>query len=197
MAILHPLWAKVFKSETTSFHFSRIWKIKKSLDIGLREVGAKRLLNGGKKGKQIHKKNTLRRFYTIFKQKCLHLRPLISITFPQGFQISKHFGHRTLGSRGKKTLNGTSKVNNFFFFFIRKKNFCRHGNFRPFLRKNVKIWDLFFSLLFPKDSESLKILDIQLQEDGGNKTFKRYLKKWTDKHTNTRTDGQTHGHFDL
>ena len=52
------------------------------------------------------------------------MRTLISITFPQGFQISKNFGHSTL-------------------------------------------------------------------ESGGKKTFKRYLKKWTDKHTNTRTDKWT------
>ena len=42
-AILHPLWAKAFKSETTSFHlFSLGIPKSKSLDIGLREVGAKR-----------------------------------------------------------------------------------------------------------------------------------------------------------
>ena len=46
-AILHPLWAKIFKSKTTSFqHFSpRILKIQKSLDIGLQEVGAKIPIN--------------------------------------------------------------------------------------------------------------------------------------------------------
>ena len=40
------------------------------------------------------------------------MRPLLSITFPQGFRISKNIGHPILGSGGKKTpLNGTSKVN--------------------------------------------------------------------------------------
>ena len=33
------------------------------------------------------------------------MRPLLSITYPQGFQKSKKFGHRTLGSEGKKTEN--------------------------------------------------------------------------------------------
>ena len=33
------------------------------------------------------------RFKTTFKQKCSNLRPLISITFPQGFRISKNIGH--------------------------------------------------------------------------------------------------------
>ena len=32
-----------------------------------------------------------------------YLRPLLSITFFQGFQISKKFGHWTSGSGGKKT----------------------------------------------------------------------------------------------
>ena len=39
------------------------------------------------------------------------MRPLLSNTFPQGFQISKIIGHPTSGSGGKKRLNGTSKVN--------------------------------------------------------------------------------------
>ena len=42
-----------------------------------------------------------RQFQTTFKLKCSNLRPLLSITFPQGFQISKNIGHRTLGSGGK------------------------------------------------------------------------------------------------
>ena len=45
-----------------------------------------------------------RHLLTIFKQKCSNLRPLLSITFPQGFQISKNIGHLTLGSGGKKTF---------------------------------------------------------------------------------------------
>ena len=53
-AIIHPLWAKVFKSETTSFNefTPRIRKNLKSLDIGHREVGAKRCLNGVNKGEK-------------------------------------------------------------------------------------------------------------------------------------------------
>ena len=43
-------------------------------------------------------------FYTLYEQKCSSLRPLLSITFPQGFQKSKKFGHWTLGSGGKKTF---------------------------------------------------------------------------------------------
>ena len=33
------------------------------------------------------------------------MRQLLSITYPQGFQKSKKFGHCTLGSEGKKTEN--------------------------------------------------------------------------------------------
>ena len=42
-----------------------------------------------------------RRFQTISKQKFSNVRPLLSITFPQGFRISKYFGHPTSGSGGK------------------------------------------------------------------------------------------------
>ena len=41
------------------------------------------------------------RFVTIFKQKCSNMRPLLSITFPQGFWISKNIWHPTSGSGGK------------------------------------------------------------------------------------------------
>ena len=46
-AIVHPLWAKVFKYEITSFHyfFPKDSKNLKSLNSGLWEVGAKRLVN--------------------------------------------------------------------------------------------------------------------------------------------------------
>ena len=55
------------------------------------------------KAKLATKKNA-QRFLTIFKQKCSYLRPLLSISFPQGFRISKNIGHPTLGNGGKKTL---------------------------------------------------------------------------------------------
>ena len=78
----------------------------KILDIRLREVGAKRPLNGASKVKKVREKKLFfaRRFSTIFKQKCSYLRQLLSITFPQGFQISKNIGHPTSGSGGKKTV---------------------------------------------------------------------------------------------
>ena len=46
------------------------------------------------------------------------------------------------------------------------KNLFRRGDFTPFMRKSFQIWDHFFPLLFPKDSENLKSLDIGLREVG-------------------------------
>ena len=41
-----------------------------------------------------------------------------------------------------------------------KKNLFLRGDFTPFISKSFHIWDYFFILLFPKDSENLKSLDI-------------------------------------
>ena len=70
-----------------------------------------------------------------------------------------------------------------------------HGNFRPLPNKNVQMLDNFFPLLFPKDSESLKIFDIQLWEVGAKRLLNVTSKvnRQTDKHT----DRQTDRHFDL
>ena len=46
----------------------------------------------------------MRQFETTFKQKCSNVRPLLSITFPQGFRISNNIRHPNLGSGGKKTV---------------------------------------------------------------------------------------------
>ena len=57
--------------------------------------------------RQNQQKNKLffaRRFQTTSKHKCLNVTPLLSITFPQGFRISKNIGHPTSGSGGKKTI---------------------------------------------------------------------------------------------
>jgi hypothetical protein len=51
----------------------------------------------------------------------------------------------------------------------KKNNFFFRGNFRPLPNKNVQILDHFFPLLFPKDSESLKMLDIRLREEGAKR----------------------------
>ena len=77
-----------------------------------------------------------------------------------------------------------------------KKLFFLFGNFRPLPNKNVQIWELFFPLLFPKDSESLNILDIRLWEVG-EKDVKTVPQKWTHTQTDGQTDRQTDGQIDL
>ena len=64
----------------------------------------------------------------------------------------------------KRPLNGVNKWQK----SVKKNFFCR-GNFTPFLSKKVQIWDHFFPLLFPKDFEYLKFLDIGLQEVGAKR----------------------------
>ena len=71
-----------------------------------------------------------------------------------------------------------------------KKNFFLRGNFRPLSKKNVRFWDHFFPELFPKDSESLKFLDIRLREGGANIYISAYMGK-RDKHTYIHTYIQT------
>ena len=70
-----------------------------------------RIVAPGSKAKFAEKNNFFfaRQFYTLFEQKFSNLRPLLSITFPQGFQKSKKFGHWTLGSGGKKTVKQSEK----------------------------------------------------------------------------------------
>ena len=76
----------------------------KILDIRLREVGAKwplKKTENRRRSKKSEKSGEKKlffvtRFSTIFKQKCSNVRPLLSSTFPQGFRISKNYGHKTV-----------------------------------------------------------------------------------------------------
>jgi hypothetical protein len=63
-----------------------------------------------KKVKKVEKKKLffVTLFSTIFKQTCSYMRPLLSITFPQGFRICK-IGHLTSGSGGKKKVKKDRK----------------------------------------------------------------------------------------
>ena len=70
----------------------------------------------------------------------------------------------------------------------KKTNFFLRGDFRPLPNKNVQFWNHFFPELFPKDSESLKILDIRLREVGANIYISAYMGK-RDKHTYKHTCG--------
>ena len=77
------------------------------------------------------------RFQTTSKQKCSNVRPLLSITFPQGFRISKNIGHPTLGGGGKKTVKKEQKPKK--TKKSEEKNFFLRGDFRKFTNKNVHI----------------------------------------------------------
>ena len=76
-----------------------------------------------------------------------------------------------------------------------KKTFFLRGNFRPLPNNNVQILDNFFPLLFPKDSESLKIFDIRLREVGAKRPLNGTSK--VSRQTDGRTNTQTDGHLDL
>ena len=101
----------------------------------------------------------LRQFYAIFKQKSSNLRSILSITFPQGFRISRIFGHWTSGSGGKKTVKLSEQM---------KQKSVKKKLPRQFYTI-VKHKNHFFPLLFPKDSEYLKFLDIALREVGAKR----------------------------
>ena len=49
-------------------------------------------------------------FVALYEQRFSNLTPFLSITLPQGLQISKKFGHWTLGSGTKKTVKQSEKV---------------------------------------------------------------------------------------
>ena len=113
---------------------------------------------------KIRKKNFLpRRFYTIFAKKCSNLRPFLSITFPQGFQIFKYFGHWISGSVGKRTVKQSEQmrrkksVKNFLHNFQQK-----NSNLRPFL-----------SITFCQGFRISIKLGHWTSGSGGKKTFKR------------------------
>ena len=125
--------------------------------------------------RQIHRKTYFifaRRFYTIYEQKFSNLRPLTSITFPQGFWKSKIFWHWTLGSGGTTTFKLSKqmkKKKQLKTFFLPRWCYTLY-------EKSFQIWDHFLQLLFPKNSENLKSLDLGHQEVGENNV------KWSEKH---------------
>ena len=71
-------------------------------------------------------------FYTLCEQKFLNLRPILFITFPQGFKkYKKNVGHWTLGKGGKKTNKQSEK-------YQYQKNPAQWGKIRP--KTNRKKW---------------------------------------------------------
>ena len=178
----------MFICETTSFHYfsPRNSESLKILDIRLREVGAKRPLNGTSKLKKVKKKTFfLRGKFRQFSNNNVHIWDhFFPLLFPKDSESQKILDIRLWGGGPKRPLNGTSKVKK-----VRKKTFFLRGNFRKFSNKNVHIWDHFFPLLFSKDSKSLKILDIRLREVGAKRPLNGTSKVNT--HTHTQTDRQT------
>ena len=61
------------------------------------------LAKNTRKKKKLFLRNNFTPFISIKKKK-KNRRPLLSLTIPQGLQISKNIGHPTSGSGGKKTF---------------------------------------------------------------------------------------------
>ena len=80
----------------------------KILDIRLREVGAKiplKKTENRRRPKKVKKKTFFcAAILDNFQTKMFISETILSITFPQGFQISKNIGHPTSASGGKKTV---------------------------------------------------------------------------------------------
>ena len=95
-AILHHLWAKFFKLESISFHYfsPRTLKIKQVWTLDFGKGGAKRRLNGVNKWKKNPWIFFAAAIYTLHEQKFSNLRPLLSITFTEGFHKLKEFAHQ-------------------------------------------------------------------------------------------------------
>ena len=119
-----------------------------------------------RQNQQKQKKNAWR-FQTTSQQKSSNVKPLLSITFPQGFRISKNIKHPTSGSGGKKTVKRYLKSEK-----SERKNFFCAAILDHFQTKMFKCQTTFFHYFSPKDSESLKILDIRLWEVGAKRPLK-------------------------
>ena len=74
------------------------------------KTGCKKMFKWSEKMRKIHDLFLPLRFYTLYEQTFSNLWPSLSITFPQGFWISKKFGHWILGNGGKKTVKRSEKV---------------------------------------------------------------------------------------
>ena len=114
--------------------------------------------------------NFARRLNTLYEQKFSHLRPFLSITFPQGFQKSKKFGQWAFGSGGKKTFKRREQIKKSV------KNFFCGDDFTPLMSISFQIWD-----------QKVGTLDFGKR---GQKTVKQSEKVW-------RTNKQTNRHADI
>ena len=73
---------------------------------------------------------------------------------------------------------------------IPKTNPFLCGNFTLFIIKSCPIWDCFFPLLLPKDSEALQVLALRLQKVGAKRRLNStsQVNKQTDRLSDTQTD---------
>ena len=119
-----------------SIIFPKGFQISKDIGHPTSGSGGKKTVKKDQKPKKTEKSEEknffLRRFETIFKQKFSYLRPLLSITFPQGFRISKNIGHPTLRSGGKQTVKKDRKPKKTEKSEEKKTLFCAAilGNFQ-------------------------------------------------------------------
>ena len=116
MAILHPLWAKFSNLRPVlSITFPQEFRKSKKFGHWTPKSGGKKTVKRSEKHryqKILLSKAKFAQQLFFFWAAILHpllvkfsnLRPVLSITFPQGFQISKIFGHPTSENGGKKTF---------------------------------------------------------------------------------------------
>ena len=75
--------------------------------------------------------------------------------------------------------------NDYFSLNLSKKIRFLRGNFAPFISKSFQMGDHFFPFLFPKNSKSLKFVDIRFQELGAKRRLNCTSK--VNRQTNTQT----------
>ena len=95
-----------------------------------------------------------RRFQTASKQKCSNVRPLLSITSPQGFRISKNFGHPTSGSGSKNTFKRRMRIvapipEQGGPRIPQNPNFLKNGKNHPKCKNSKKSRDMPKLLMYP------------------------------------------------
>ena len=103
------------------------------------------------------------KFYTLYEQKLSNLRPLLSLTFPQGVRKSKKFNHWTSENGGKKTFKRSEQMRK-----ILKKLFSLRRFYTLYEQKLSNMRPL-ISITFPMNSENIKSLDIELWEVGAKR----------------------------
>ena len=87
---------------------SRVWEKKHLSTDAYNSTNAKKILLV----RQNSPKTTFFawQFCTLYLQKVSNLRPILNITFLQGFQKSKKFGQWTLGNGGKKKFKQSEQM---------------------------------------------------------------------------------------